>query len=376
MSSKRKFLYNVVNQLINESKLIWKPLQRLFHLSEDKWANVRVSVPFNNHKTTQSDYFRNEGTHQRLFVEGLKNFLEDVYALNEGEKYLVYEIYIKKMTKRINDFIEEHSEEKNSVNEIININRQIKRINYSDSFIEKIKNYIKRKYPQVIDIKKEREKWMSIRLKEFLHVYVDEDDGQPTDIVQHPLKRKIEEDINDNLLFGMDSIEIKVTNLNKDTKLRGHTSKGINESRKEIKKEQDDIERAVQYLNRIPNFDVSYDDIVKEIKRSTPTKITDEIWGDLQNTESNQIQFGDFNSVFNLSNKYNKSNPLKLKKKIEQNEYKYPIIVRFNDQYYLVSGNTRLCTAAAMGEYLDVIIADINKPFPVDEGKIYKKNNV
>ena len=96
MSSKKKFLHNVVNQLINESKLIWKPLQRLFHLSEDKWANVRVSVPFNNHKTTQSDYFRNEGTHQRLFVEGLKNFLEDVYALNEGEKYLVYQIYIKK----------------------------------------------------------------------------------------------------------------------------------------------------------------------------------------------------------------------------------------------------------------------------------------
>ena len=132
----------------------------------------------------------------------------------------------------------------------------------------------------------------------------------------------------------------------------------------------------MQDLNRHHNFNVSYDDIVKEIKRSTPTKITDEIWGDLQNTESNKIQFGDFNSVFNLSNKYNKSNPLKLKKKIEQNEYKYPIIVRFNDQYHLVSGNTRLCTAAAMGEYLDVIIADINKPFPVDENKKYNKDNV
>ena len=152
-----------------------------------------------------------------------------------------------------------------------------------------------------------------------------------------------------------------------------HRRYNINESRKDIKREQDDIERAVQDLNRHHNFNVSYDDIVKEIKKSTPKKITDEVWGELQNTESNKIQFGDFNSVFNLSNKYNKSNPLKLKKKIEHDEYKYPIIVRFNDQFHLVSGNTRLCTAAAMGEYLDVIIADINKPFPVDENKKYKK---
>lgn len=374
MSSKRKFLHNVVNKLINESKLIWKPTKLIRRYRDNGWSDVRVAAPFNNHKTTPSQYFKGEGAHQDLFKVGFEDFVQDIYALSEGETYYVYHLYLKEMFTKISYFIRENMETSEELNEVINTSTE--KIKYSDAFLEKVMKYIKKRYPEVVDIKKDKHPWFK-GWKEFIHVYVDEDDGQPTDIAQHPLEWKIHWDVTDTLLQGLDSsIDIKVTNLNKDTKLRSSVRESINESRKDIKKEQDDIERAVQDLNRIHNFDVSYDDIVKEIKRSTPTKITDEIWGDLQNTESNQIQFGDFNSVFNLSNKYNKSNPLKLKKKIEQNEYKYPIIVRFNDQYHLVSGNTRLCTAAAMGEYLDVIIADINKPFPVDEGKIYKKNNV
>ena len=400
MSNKSKYIKKVVDSLVGESKLKWKPTKLTFH-RDGGWRDVRVSVPFNNHSLTSSNYFRGEGTHQQLFKSGFINFTEDTYALSKGETYFVYELYLKEMYTRISYFIKENTidDEPNENPFAINEENIFKKygrklyskyskiLNVSEKFVEKMAKYIEQHYDEVINVTWTYDIYQKIEFK----VYIDEDDGQRTDIGVHPLEEKIKRELPKDWHIGMDKDShlwyyIKVINLNKDTKLRSSVKESINEeynkkynlreSRKDIKREQDDIERSVQDLNRHHNFNVSYDDIVKEIKKSTPEKITDEVWGDLQNTESNKIQFGDFNTVFNLSNKYNKSNPLKLKKKIENNEYKYPIIVRFNDQFHLVSGNTRLCTAAAMGEYLDVIIADINKPFPVDENKKYKKNNI
>jgi len=401
--------------------------------------------------------------------------------------------------------------EKGVMNEIKK-NPQTERIRYSDAFIDKVIKYIKNHYPEVVKIEKDRHSWFK-GWKEFLHIYVDEDDGQPTNIVQHPLEWTLHWDLTDNILKGLNkSIDIKVTNLNKDTKLRGHTGEGINESynnydetlpnkdfvdkvvkrmvdkteinlhmsdydpwttyspwfgnfitpklpndkqskhnitwlvneylkkpsfmryftneliktygfssrgqleyfdseylkklkekvkllqipflderqkqkeeynrrykkaplresRKDIKKERDDIERAVQDLNRLHNFDVSYEEMTRGITNSSPQPLSSEIWDELENTESNEISVGDFDKVFDISNKYNKSNPLKLKKKLSDGTYNYPIIIRFDDRYWLVAGNTRLCTAAAMGITPEVIIADINKPYPVDESLINK----
>ena len=251
------------------------------------------------------------------------------------------------------------------------------KIKYPDNFINKIIEYIKRNYPEVVKIEKDEDSWFSSSAKEFLHIYVDEDDGQPTNLVQHPLEWTIHWDLTDNLLSGLPHpIDIKVTNLNKDTKLRGHTGEGINESRKDIKKERDDIERAVQDLNRLHNFDVSYKEMTRGIGNSSPQPLSSDIWDELENTESNEISVGDFDKVFDISNKYNKSNPLKLKKKLSDGTYNYPIIVRFDDRYWLVAGNTRLCTAAAMGITPEVIIADINKPYPVDESLKHKNKRL
>jgi hypothetical protein len=41
-------------------------------------------------------------------------------------------------------------------------------------------------------------------------------------------------------------------------------------------------------------------------------------------------------------------------------EYRRPLIAKFGDRYHLVAGNTRLCTAAALGIRPMVIIADIS----------------
>jgi hypothetical protein len=65
------------------------------------------------------------------------------------------------------------------------------------------------------------------------------------------------------------------------------------------------------------------------------------------------------NKVVDLAKKYNKSSPLKLKDSILSGEYRPPLILKFGDRYHLVAGNTRLCTAAAMGETPKVIIGEL-----------------
>ncbi len=139
-----------------------------------------------------------------------------------------------------------------------------------------------------------------------------------------------------------------------------------------IKGEMEEIERATQDLNRYHHFNVSVREMVEAFKEAEPLPLPPEIWSNLENTESNQIEAGDFKSVFRIADIYDKSNPLKLAKKFREGTYKYPLIVRFNDQYHLVAGNTRLSTAAALGFTPMVFIADVNKPYPVDEQLIKK----
>jgi len=140
----------------------------------------------------------------------------------------------------------------------------------------------------------------------------------------------------------------------------------ISESKKDAKKEEDEIQRAVQDLSRLHNFNTSVSELTRGIVDSTPQPLSSEIWEVLENTESNEIEEGDFDSVFRLAQKYGKSNPLKLIKKLKKGTYNPPIIVRYEDKYRLVAGNTRLCTASALGMTPNVLVVDINQPFPVE----------
>jgi hypothetical protein len=48
-----------------------------------------------------------------------------------------------------------------------------------------------------------------------------------------------------------------------------------------------------------------------------------------------------------------------LKKSLLKGDYGRPMILKFGDRYHLVAGNTRLCTAAAMGMTPKVLIAEV-----------------
>lgn len=127
----------------------------------------------------------------------------------------------------------------------------------------------------------------------------------------------------------------------------------------DLKGEIEEIERVSQDLSRNKGIDISVKTIVEAFKKATEEKISDAIWTKLENTESNQIKTGQWDLVYKVANSYNKSNPEKLKAKFESGEYKRPMILELNGIYTLVAGNTRLCTAAAMGIKPLVFIAKL-----------------
>lgn len=130
--------------------------------------------------------------------------------------------------------------------------------------------------------------------------------------------------------------------------------------RPNLKGEMDELQRVVQDLSRDENIEMTVDGLVSAFNKSEESKLTSEIWGKLENTESNEIEKGDMKAVFKIAKMYNKTNPKKLAQSFADGDYKRPLIVKFGDRYHLVAGNTRLCTAAALGINPNVFIADIS----------------
>ena len=136
-----------------------------------------------------------------------------------------------------------------------------------------------------------------------------------------------------------------------------------------LENEMDELQRVVQDLSRDENIEITVDQIINSFNNSSEVTLTDDIWDKLENTESNEIAKGDTNSVMKIARMYNKTNPKMLAKSIKKGNYKRPLIIKFGDRYHLVAGNTRLCTAAAMGINPKVFIADIGM---VNENEMLK----
>jgi ElaB/YqjD/DUF883 family membrane-anchored ribosome-binding protein len=126
-----------------------------------------------------------------------------------------------------------------------------------------------------------------------------------------------------------------------------------------ISDEMDEIERTVQDLSRDGSLEITVQDVVRAFTKAKEIVIPKEVWLKLENTESNQVKKGEMKKVIAIAKKYNKTSPLELKKALISGEYKPPLILKFGDRYHLVAGNTRLCTAAALGMNPRVIIAEV-----------------
>lgn len=133
------------------------------------------------------------------------------------------------------------------------------------------------------------------------------------------------------------------------------------DNKPDLKNEMDELQRAVQDLSRDENINISVDQLVKAFNIAKEETLTNDIWGKLENTESNEIQKGDTNAVMKIAKMYNKTSPKILAKAITKGEYNRPLILNLGERYILVAGNTRLCTAAAIGVSPKVFIARINE---------------
>jgi hypothetical protein len=68
---------------------------------------------------------------------------------------------------------------------------------------------------------------------------------------------------------------------------------------------------------------------------------------------------GEMDKVKKIAKEFDKTNPMKLAKALKSGVYDRPMILKFEDRYYLVAGNTRLSTAAALGMTPMVLIGEI-----------------
>jgi hypothetical protein len=126
-----------------------------------------------------------------------------------------------------------------------------------------------------------------------------------------------------------------------------------------IDDEIEEIERTVEDLSRNYGVDTSVKDIVKAFRNGVEIEIPFEVWRKLENTHSNEIKVGEMDKVRKIAKEFNKTNPTKLAKALLGGDYHRPMILKFGNRYYLVAGNTRLSTAAALGMTPMVLIGEI-----------------
>jgi hypothetical protein len=143
------------------------------------------------------------------------------------------------------------------------------------------------------------------------------------------------------------------------TELRDEVEYFLERRKKYFQSEMDEFERASQDLSRDEGINVSVNQILDAFENANEVQIPSNVWSKLENTESNQIKKGEIDKVIQLAKQYNKQHPKELKRALLSGDYRRPLILKFGGRYHLVAGNTRLCTAAALGIRPQVLIAEI-----------------
>ena len=133
----------------------------------------------------------------------------------------------------------------------------------------------------------------------------------------------------------------------------------VKKKSKYIEGEMDEIQRAVQDLSRDGDLETTVKDVTNAFNKANEVNFTPNIWSKLENTESTEIKKGEWKKAEEVAKKYDKTPPSVLKKSLLKGDYGRPMILKFGDRYHLVAGNTRLCTAAAMGMTPKVLIAEV-----------------
>ncbi|MBP6942479.1 MAG: hypothetical protein KBB55_00335 [Candidatus Buchananbacteria bacterium] len=132
----------------------------------------------------------------------------------------------------------------------------------------------------------------------------------------------------------------------------------------DVAKERGEIERVAQkYSPQDPEaFVCSFYEKAQEAKL---VDLTEEMWSALDNTDSFDIPYGGWEQIAEHIDHTNRETGATrsweaLKQKMEQGqELDAPIILKHLDEIHLVSGNTRLMVARALGKESKVLLVEM-----------------
>lgn len=132
--------------------------------------------------------------------------------------------------------------------------------------------------------------------------------------------------------------------------------------------ERGEIERVSQIFggNNKKQF---VEKFIEKAKSVTVTNLSEDDWSHLENTDSYDISDGDWETVRYHSVEGNPDRPRdweSIKKQFENEHIVPPMILKMGDTLHLMSGNTRLMVARALGRVPKVAIVDMSDFNSVD----------
>lgn len=108
-------------------------------------------------------------------------------------------------------------------------------------------------------------------------------------------------------------------------------------------------------------FNLNIEDLLESAEAGDLLDLNEDIWSQLDNTDSNEVSEGDWTKVAYLSEQQDEPRDWKrLKNRLETGqELDAPIVLKQNDEYHLVSGNTRLMVARASGKTPKILLFEV-----------------
>jgi hypothetical protein len=104
---------------------------------------------------------------------------------------------------------------------------------------------------------------------------------------------------------------------------------------------------------------VPVSDLLYAAEKGEMIQLDEQLWSELQNSDSYDIQKGDWETVERLSNEVNRDWKT-LKEEIGSGKaVNAPIIVKHQNKYHKVSGNTRLMVCRALGIVPKVLVFEV-----------------
>lgn len=123
--------------------------------------------------------------------------------------------------------------------------------------------------------------------------------------------------------------------------------------------EMGEIERTAQEFAP-KNHQQFMKEFVEQGTKSQLTELSEEIWKDLENTDSYDISLGGWEEVADHADFIGRDWETKKRLMENGNPIHAPIILKKNGRYHKVAGNTRLMVARALGIRPTVVIVDMD----------------